>query len=102
MKALAEKIQSVEKQLKDKKESDDKSEYERAKKDVKEEATKREVNVDLIHENKKENPQKLTQLSSRSHPRHLVGKRTAQKRHHHRHHKRQPGEQQFPIQVVTG
>ena len=25
------------------------------------------------------NPQKLTQLSSRSHPRHLVGKRTAQK-----------------------
>ena len=26
-----------------------------------------------------ENPQKLTQLSSRSHPRHLVGKRTAQK-----------------------
>ena len=29
--------------------------------------------------NRKENPQKLTQLSSRSHPRHLVGKRTAQK-----------------------
>ena len=28
---------------------------------------------------KKENPQKLTQLSSRSHPRHLVGKRTTQK-----------------------
>ena len=28
---------------------------------------------------RKENPQKLTQLSSRSHPRHLVGKRTAQK-----------------------
>ena len=27
----------------------------------------------------KENPQKLTHLSSRSHPRHLVGKRTAQK-----------------------
>ena len=27
----------------------------------------------------KENPQKLTQLSSRSHPKHLVGKRTAQK-----------------------
>ena len=27
----------------------------------------------------KENPQKLTQLSSRSHPRHLVGTRTAQK-----------------------
>ena len=28
---------------------------------------------------KKETPQKLTQLSSRSHPKHLVGKRTAQK-----------------------
>ena len=28
---------------------------------------------------RKENPQKLTQLSSRSHPRHLVGRRTAQK-----------------------
>ena len=28
---------------------------------------------------RKENPQKLTQLSSRSHPRHLMGKRTAQK-----------------------
>ena len=27
----------------------------------------------------RKNPQKLTQLSSRSHPRHLVGKRTAQK-----------------------
>ena len=28
---------------------------------------------------RKNKPQKLTQLSSRSHPRHLVGKRTAQK-----------------------
>ena len=28
---------------------------------------------------RKENPQKLTQLSSRSQPRHLVGRRTAQK-----------------------
>ena len=28
---------------------------------------------------RKENPQKLSQLSSRSDPRHLVGKRTAQK-----------------------
>ena len=28
---------------------------------------------------RKENPQKLTQLSSRSHPRHLAGKRTEQK-----------------------
>ena len=32
-----------------------------------------------ICKSRKENPQKLTQLSSRSHPRHLVGKRTAQK-----------------------
>ena len=33
----------------------------------------------LYIKSRKENPQKLTQLSSRSHPRHLVGKRTAQK-----------------------
>ena len=32
-----------------------------------------------IYKSRKENPQKLTQLSSRSHPKHLVGKRTAQK-----------------------
>ena len=32
-----------------------------------------------IFKSRKENPQKPTQLSSRSHPRHLVGKRTAQK-----------------------
>ena len=32
-----------------------------------------------ICKSRKENPQKLTQLSSRSHPRHLVGKRTALK-----------------------
>ena len=32
-----------------------------------------------IGKSRKEIPQKLTQLSSRSHPRHLVGKRTAQK-----------------------
>ena len=31
------------------------------------------------YESRKENPQKPTQLSSRSHPRHLVGKKTAQK-----------------------
>ena len=30
------------------------------------------------------------------------GKKDRTKRHHHRHHKRQPGEQQFSIQVVTG
>ena len=33
----------------------------------------------MYKKSRKENPQKLTQLSSRSHPRHLVGKRTAQK-----------------------
>ena len=33
----------------------------------------------VTRKSRKENPQKLTQLSSRSHPRHLVGKRTAQK-----------------------
>ena len=33
----------------------------------------------FLKKSRKENPQKLTQLSSRSHPRHLVGKRTAQK-----------------------
>ena len=33
----------------------------------------------LICKSRKENPQKLTQLSPRSHPRHLLGKRTAQK-----------------------
>ena len=33
----------------------------------------------ILTESRKENPQKPTQLSSRSHPRHLVGKRTAQK-----------------------
>ena len=35
--------------------------------------------TDRHDKSRKENPQKLTQLSSRSHPRHLVGKRTAQK-----------------------
>ena len=33
----------------------------------------------LLWKSRKENPQKLTQLSTRSHPRHLVGKRIAQK-----------------------
>ena len=36
-------------------------------------------NILRMLQSRKENPQKLTQLSSRSHPRHLVGKRTAQK-----------------------
>ena len=38
-----------------------------------------EANPKVEVKSRKENPQKLTQLSSRSHPRHLVGKRTAQK-----------------------
>ena len=29
------------------------------------------------------------------------GKKESTNRHHHRHHQRQPGEQHFPIQVVT-
>ena len=33
----------------------------------------------LRNKSRKENPQNLTQLSPRSHPRHFVGKRTAQK-----------------------
>ena len=32
---------------------------------------------------------------------HLHGRNTAQNRDHQRHHQLQPGEQQFPIQVVT-
>ena len=36
------------------------------------------ITLELL-KSRKENPQKLTQLSGRSHPRHLVGKRTAQK-----------------------
>ena len=40
---------------------------------------KQRVRKQTIRKSRKENPQKLTQLSSRSHPRHLVGKRTAQK-----------------------
>ena len=38
-----------------------------------------QVSNTIRWKSRKENPQKLTQLSSRSHPRHLVGKRTAQK-----------------------
>lgn len=49
MKGLVEKIEGLEKQLKEK-ESDEKSEFEKAKREVKEEAVKKEANVDLIHE----------------------------------------------------
>ena len=40
---------------------------------------KRPIKIFVECKSREENPQKLTQLSSRSHPRHLVGKRTAQK-----------------------
>ena len=50
MKSLSEKLESLEKQLKEKKTADNESEYERARRDVKEEAQKKEVNVDLLHE----------------------------------------------------
>ena len=40
---------------------------------------KKKLTIIIIYKSRKENPQKPTQLSSRSHPRHLVGKRTAQK-----------------------
>ena len=42
-------------------------------------SSKSYVIEDKMTKSRKENPQKLTQISSRSHPRHLVGKRTAQK-----------------------
>lgn len=50
MKTLQEKLEGLEKQMKQKKEQDDTSDYEKAKREVKEEASKTEVNVDLIHE----------------------------------------------------
>ena len=55
-----------------------KGEFDKIQRDVKALSTE---GHDTIENNKsrKENPQKPTQLSSRSHPRHLVGKRTAQK-----------------------
>ena len=40
---------------------------------------KNEFETAVVNKSRKKNPQKPTQLSSRSHPRHLVGKRTAQK-----------------------
>ena len=39
----------------------------------------RSIYAYTVFMSRRENPQKLTQSSSRSHPRHLVGKRTAQK-----------------------
>ena len=40
---------------------------------------KSKIHLEKRCKSREKNPQKLTQLSSRSHPRHLVGKRTAQK-----------------------
>ena len=51
---------------------------------------------------RKENPQKLTQIKFKISSKTPHGKKDSTKRHQHRHHKRQPGKQQFPIQVVTG
>ena len=49
-----------------------------------------------------EKPSKADSIQ-RFHPRHLVERRPAQKDTiDHRHHQRQPGEQQFPIQVAIG
>ena len=50
MKALVEKVEKLERELKEKKASDDMSEFEKAKRDVREEAQKSEVNVDVLHE----------------------------------------------------
>ena len=50
--------------------------------------------LDDLLKSRKQNPQKLTHLSPRSHPRHLVGKKDSTKRRHKRH--QQPGEQLFP------
>ena len=49
-----------------------------------------------------EKPQKLTQFSPRSHPRHIVGKKDSTKRRHQVHHQRQLGKLLFPTQVATG
>lgn len=50
MQGLAEKVERLEKELQEKKSSDEVSEFERAKRDVREEAQKAEVNVDVLHE----------------------------------------------------
>ena len=54
-----------------------------------------------VCESRNENPQTDSiefKISSKT-PR---GKKNSTKRHHHRHQKRQPGEHQFPKQMVTG
>ena len=47
---MAEKICMLEKELQEKRAVDEASEYERAKREVREEAQKPEVNVDILHE----------------------------------------------------
>ena len=46
---------------------------------VKDLTSEKQGRSSAIQDSRRETPQKLTQLSFRSHPRHLVGKRTAQK-----------------------
>ena len=50
MKAIQDKIEDLEKKLKEKKDADDINDFEKAKREVKEEAGKTEVNVDTLHE----------------------------------------------------
>ena len=51
---------------------------------------------------RKENPSETDSIKFKISAKIPRGKKYSTKRHHHRHHKRQPGEQQFPIQVVIG
>ena len=62
----------------------------------------RKSNTEIPEQRKsrKENPQKLTQLSSRSHPRHLVGKSQKDTIIDITSHSQV--NRHFPIQVVTG
>ena len=50
MTSIQEKLDELEKKVEEKKRSDDASDFDRAKREVKEEAGKAEVNVDLLHE----------------------------------------------------
>ena len=47
-------------------------------------------------------PTETDSIKSKTSSKTLRGKKDSTKRHHHKHHQRQPGEQQFPVQVVTG
>ena len=48
------------------------------------------------------NPSETDSVSSQISPRTYRGKKDSTKRRHQRHHQRQPCEQLFPVQVVTG